>query len=116
MDLNKPADEASAVEEETIDVSNQCKRCSLLLPLGLRFDPTDKELMEHLKAKVRDNGAGNHPLIGRFKPSMDIREGIYYTHPQNLPGVNMDDVRKYFFFLPSKAYNCRTKVYLLEGR
>lgn len=41
-----------------------------LLLLGLRFDPTDKEIMENLKAKVRDNRVKYHHLIDHFIPTI----------------------------------------------
>ena len=46
------------------------------MPLGFRFDPTDKELMKHLKAKVRDNGARSHPLIDHSIATIAVKEGI----------------------------------------
>uniref|UniRef100_A0A0D9WDM0 NAC domain-containing protein n=1 Tax=Leersia perrieri TaxID=77586 RepID=A0A0D9WDM0_9ORYZ len=56
------------------------------LPAGVRFDPTDQELIEHLDAKVKDGGSGAHPLIDEFIHTIKGEDGICYTHPENLPG------------------------------
>lgn len=56
------------------------------LPLGVKFDPSDQEIIWHLLAKV---GAGNskpHPFIDEFITSLEVDDGICYTHPQHLPG------------------------------
>ncbi|WJX85704.1 SUPPRESSOR OF GAMMA RESPONSE 1 [Trifolium repens] len=55
------------------------------LPLGTKFDPSDVELLEHLAAKC---GVGNrepHMFIEEFIPTLEGDQGIYYTHPENLP-------------------------------
>lgn len=66
------------------------------LPAGVKFDPTDQELIEHLEAKVRSGGsaatapameeAESHPLIDEFIPTIEGEDGICYTHPEKLPG------------------------------
>lgn len=56
------------------------------LPLGVKFEPTDVELLQHLAAKC---GVGNempHQFIDEFIPTLDKDEGICYKHPENLPG------------------------------
>ncbi|KAI7746408.1 hypothetical protein M8C21_033638, partial [Ambrosia artemisiifolia] len=56
------------------------------LPIGVKFEPSDLELLEHLAAKC---GVGNqkpHPLIDDFIPTLDVDEGICSKHPENLPG------------------------------
>lgn len=56
------------------------------LPAGVKFDPSDAELLEHLAAKC---GVGNkkpHMLIEEFIPTLSGDEGICYTHPEKLPG------------------------------
>ena len=55
-----------------------------MLPAGVKFDPTDQELIEHLEAKVSANSARSHPLIDLFIPSIDNEHDICYTHPGNL--------------------------------
>lgn len=55
------------------------------LPAGVKFDPSDAEVLEHLAAKC---GAGNfmpHMFIDEFIPTLE-GEGIYCDHPENLPG------------------------------
>lgn len=58
------------------------------LPAGVKFDPTDQELIEHLQAKVRAASAvaPSHPLIDEFIPTIEGEDGICYTHPERLPG------------------------------
>ena len=56
------------------------------LPAGVKFDPTDQELIEHLEAKVNEGGLKSHPLIDGFIPTIDGEDGICYTHPEKLPG------------------------------
>ena len=63
-----------------------CKKDWLGLPAGVKFDPTDQELIEHLEAKVREEGSRSHPLIDEFIPTIDGEDGICYTHPEKLPG------------------------------
>ncbi|KAG6520471.1 hypothetical protein ZIOFF_017527 [Zingiber officinale] len=74
------------------------------LPAGVKFDPSDVELLEHLAGKV---GAGNkkpHILIDEFIPMLEEKEGICYTHPENLPGVKQDGSSIHFFHRISNAY------------
>lgn len=56
------------------------------LPVGVKFDPTDQELIEHLETKVMDGGSRAHPLIDDFIPTIQGEDGICYTHPEKLPG------------------------------
>lgn len=56
------------------------------LPAGVKFDPTDQELMEHLDAKVEAKELKSHPLIDEFIPTIEGDDGICYTHPEKLPG------------------------------
>lgn len=56
------------------------------LPMGVKFDPSDVELLEHLAAKC---GVGNekpHQFTDEFIPTLDVDEGICYKHPEDLPG------------------------------
>ena len=55
-----------------------------MLPAGVKFDPTDQELIEHLEAKVSAESARSHPLIDLFIPTIDREHGICYTHPEKL--------------------------------
>ncbi|KAL3829946.1 hypothetical protein ACJIZ3_018748 [Penstemon smallii] len=88
------------------------------LPAGVKFDPTDQELIEHLEAKVGPAGSGkelltfiksSHPLIDEFIPTIQGEDGICYTHPEKLPGVTRDGLSRHFFHRPSKAYTTGTR-------
>lgn len=59
------------------------------LPAGVKFDPTDQELIEHLEAKVVAKESKSHPLIDEFIPTIEGEDGICYTHPEKLPGVDL---------------------------
>ncbi|OAY85736.1 NAC domain-containing protein 73, partial [Ananas comosus] len=56
------------------------------LPAGVKFDPTDQELLEHLEAKARPGSRKLHPLIDDYIPTIEGDDGICYTHPERLPG------------------------------
>uniref|UniRef100_A0A804R544 NAC domain-containing protein n=1 Tax=Zea mays TaxID=4577 RepID=A0A804R544_MAIZE len=100
--------------------SSCCPRCGhkldpkldwLGLPAGVKFDPTDQELIEHLQAKVRPASAAapSHPLIDEFIPTIEGEDGICYTHPERLPGLTKDGLSRHFFHRPSKAYTTGTR-------
>ena len=57
-----------------------------MLPAGVKFDPTDQELIEHLEANVSADSARFQSLIDLFIPTIDSEHGICYTHPEKLPG------------------------------
>ncbi|KAJ3693843.1 hypothetical protein LUZ60_009323 [Juncus effusus] len=86
-----------------------CKSDWVGLPAGVKFDPTDQELIEHLEAKVKEEGVRSHPLIDEFIPTIEGEDGICYTHPEKLPGVTRDGLSKHFFHRPSKAYTTGTR-------
>ncbi|XP_057417398.1 NAC domain-containing protein 75-like isoform X2 [Lotus japonicus] len=77
------------------------------LPAGVKFDPTDQELMEHLEAKGKD--MKSHPLIDEFILTIEGEDGICYTHPEKIPGVSRDGLSRHFFHRPSKAYTTGTR-------
>ncbi|KAK9152870.1 hypothetical protein Sjap_000350 [Stephania japonica] len=79
------------------------------LPSGVKFDPTDQELLEHLEGKVRTDIQKLHPLIDEFIPTLEGENGICYTHPEKLPGVSKDGQIRHFFHRPSKAYTTGTR-------
>ncbi|XP_022144852.1 NAC domain-containing protein 73-like isoform X3 [Momordica charantia] len=79
------------------------------LPAGVKFDPTDQELIEHLEAKVKAKDMKSHPLIDEFIPTIEGEDGICYTHPEKLPGVSRDGLSRHFFHRPSKAYTTGTR-------
>ncbi|XWS72117.1 hypothetical protein CRYUN_Cryun02cG0012900 [Craigia yunnanensis] len=106
------------LEEHQLCGSKQCPGCGhklegkpdwLGLPAGVKFDPTDQELIEHLEAKVEAKDMKSHPLIDEFIPTIEGEDGICYTHPEKLPGVTRDGLSRHFFHRPSKAYTTGTR-------
>ncbi|KAK8547222.1 hypothetical protein V6N13_097939 [Hibiscus sabdariffa] len=106
------------LEEHQLCGSKHCPGCGhklegkpdwLGLPAGVKFDPTDQELIEHLEAKVEDKDMKSHPLIDEFIPTIEGEDGICYTHPEKLPGVTRDGLSRHFFHRPSKAYTTGTR-------
>ncbi|KAK7319929.1 hypothetical protein RJT34_04658 [Clitoria ternatea] len=106
------------LEEHQLCGSKQCPGCGhkfqakpdwLGLPAGVKFDPTDQELIEHLEAKVEARNMKSHPLIDEFIPTIEGEDGICYTHPEKLPGVTRDGLSRHFFHRPSKAYTTGTR-------
>ncbi|GAU23585.1 hypothetical protein TSUD_385730 [Trifolium subterraneum] len=79
------------------------------LPAGVKFDPNDIEILQHLEAKVMSDVCKIHPLIDEFIPTLEGENGICYTHPEKLPGVNKDGQIRHFFHRPSKAYTTGTR-------
>ncbi|CAK9152544.1 unnamed protein product [Ilex paraguariensis] len=79
------------------------------LPAGVKFDPSDQEILEHLNAKVQSDTHKIHPLIDEFIPTLEGENGICYTHPEKLPGVSKDGQIRHFFHRPSKAYTTGTR-------
>nr|QID05718.1 NAC15 [Fagopyrum tataricum] len=79
------------------------------MPAGVKFDPTDVEILEHLAAKVHSDSRKLHPLIDEFIHTLDGENGICYTHPEKLPGVSKDGLIRHFFHRPSKAYTTGTR-------
>lgn len=57
------------------------------LPAGVKFDPSDQEILQHLEAKVLSDTRKLHPLIDEFIPTIEGENGICYTHPEKLPGT-----------------------------
>ncbi|KAL0345154.1 UNVERIFIED_CONTAM: NAC domain-containing protein 75 [Sesamum radiatum] len=85
------------LEEHQLCGSKQCPGCGhklegkpvrdwVGLPAGVKFDPTDQELIDHLEAKVEGKESKSHPLIDEFIPTIEGEDGICYTHPEKLPG------------------------------
>lgn len=79
------------------------------LPKGVKFDPSDQELLGHLLAKHAAAGSQPHPFIEEFIPTVEEADGICYTHPQKLPGVKQDGSVSHFFHRTFKAYNTGTR-------
>ncbi|CAA2960456.1 NAC domain-containing 73 isoform X1 [Olea europaea subsp. europaea] len=108
----------SKIEEHRLCGSKQCPGCGQKLegkpnwfglPAGVKFDPTDQELIEHLEAKVEGKESQSHPLIDEFISTIEGDDGICYTHPEKLPGVTRDGLSRHFFHRPSKAYTTGTR-------
>ncbi|XP_072952832.1 SUPPRESSOR OF GAMMA RESPONSE 1 [Typha angustifolia] len=101
--------------------SKACPRCNHIidnsdvvqewpgLPKGVKFDPSDQELLWHLLAKLGKLDAKSHPFINEFIPTVEEIDGICYTHPQRLPGVKQDGSVSHFFHRTFKAYNTGTR-------
>ncbi|EHA8587839.1 putative NAC domain-containing protein 8 [Cocos nucifera] len=86
------------------------------LPRGVKFDPSDGDLLWHLRAKVGKGEADPHPLIGEFITSLDEDDGFGYTHPQKLPGVKKDGSVSYFFHRSFKIYNTKNpKLWMVHN-
>ncbi|KAK1407404.1 hypothetical protein QVD17_39020 [Tagetes erecta] len=63
------------------------ERCPLnALDIGLKFKPTDVELLEHLAAKYGVRNGKPHPFIDEFIPTLDVDDGICCKHLENLLG------------------------------
>ncbi|KAK4483178.1 hypothetical protein RD792_010358, partial [Penstemon davidsonii] len=73
-------------------------------PAGVKFDPSDVELLQHLAAKCGTGDLVPHVLIDEFIPTLDGGEGICYTHPENLPGAKKDGSSVHFFYKIVNAY------------
>ncbi|KAL4360875.1 hypothetical protein GQ457_04G033580 [Hibiscus cannabinus] len=78
------------------------------LPVGVKFDPSDTQLLKHLAAKCGVGNGGSesvaHPFIDDFIPTLEQDQGICYTHPQNLPGAKKDGSSIHFFHRMINAY------------
>ncbi|CAN8291453.1 unnamed protein product [Cochlearia groenlandica] len=79
------------------------------LPRGVKFDPSDPEIIWHLLAKSGLSRFSSHPFVDEFIPTVDQDDGICYTHPKNLPGVKHDGSVSHFFHRAIKAYSTGTR-------
>ncbi|XP_042410791.1 SUPPRESSOR OF GAMMA RESPONSE 1-like [Zingiber officinale] len=99
-------------------LNRECPNCKQLIdnndvatsdwpgfPAGVKFDPSDVELLEHLAARIGLGNSKPHVLIDEFIPTLEDDAGICYTHPQNLPGAEKDGSGSaHFFHRISSAY------------
>jgi hypothetical protein len=76
------------------------------LPAGVKFDPSDLELLEHLEQKIGVGGLKPHMFIDEFIPTVESDEGICYSHPENLPGREFVQFGWYRCFMNSLVYSC----------
>ncbi|XP_057481416.1 SUPPRESSOR OF GAMMA RESPONSE 1-like [Actinidia eriantha] len=96
--------------------NRECPKCHYLidnsdvlhewpgLPAGVKFDPSDVELLEHLAAKCGVGNSKPHMFLDEFISTVDKEEGICYTHPENLPGAKTDGSSVHFFHRIINAY------------
>ncbi|KAG4912046.1 hypothetical protein AAZX31_19G051100 [Glycine max] len=88
-------------------------------PLGVKFDPSDVELLEHLAAKCGIGNTQQHMFINEFIPTLEGDQGICYTHPENLPGAKKDGSYVHFFHRTTNAYATgqrkRRKIHHQQG-
>ncbi|KAK7365206.1 hypothetical protein VNO80_14080 [Phaseolus coccineus] len=73
-------------------------------PVGVKFDPSDIELLKHLEAKCCVGNRKQHVFIHEFIPTLEGEQGICYTHPENLPGARKDGNSVHFFHKTANAY------------
>ncbi|KAL8193536.1 hypothetical protein R6Q57_026671 [Mikania cordata] len=74
------------------------------LPIGVKFEPTDVELLKHLAAKCGVGDEKPHRFIDEFIPTLDADDGICSKHPENLPGATKDGNTVHFFYRTTNAY------------
>ncbi|XP_024012253.1 SUPPRESSOR OF GAMMA RESPONSE 1 [Eutrema salsugineum] len=110
----KNASASSALQIEDCEAHINCPKCcyhidnkNVLtpwpgLPKGVKFEPTDEEVIEHLEAKCGIDGLKPHVFIQDFICS-SVND-INYTHPKNLPGVSKDGSSSFFFNKTEQAY------------
>jgi hypothetical protein len=77
------------------------------LPAGVKFDPSDLQLLEHLERKIGLEGSEPHALIDEFIATVENEDGICYSLPENLPGRElfreMSYIHIYFVYF---VYSC----------
>ncbi|KAJ0428935.1 putative transcription factor NAM family [Helianthus annuus] len=104
---------SSVSEVKDIGANWECPQCSCRinkpdewpgLPSGVKFDPTDVQLLDHLAAKSRVGNGRPHEYIDVFIPTIDVEQGICYKHPENLPGARKDGKCFHFFYQTKNAY------------
>ncbi|GAB4848070.1 hypothetical protein Ancab_002732 [Ancistrocladus abbreviatus] len=71
------------------------------LPVGVKFDPSDAELLEHLAAKCGVGNAKPHMFIDEFIPTLDTEKGIC-LHPPKVP--RKTGASTHFFHRIANAY------------
>nr|POF06123.1 suppressor of gamma response 1 [Quercus suber] len=74
------------------------------LPVGVKFEPSDAELLEHLAAKCGVGNSNPHLFIDEFIPTLEGDKGICYSHPEDLPGAKKDGSSVHFFHRTTNAY------------
>ncbi|KAJ7571186.1 hypothetical protein O6H91_01G153900 [Diphasiastrum complanatum] len=117
----KNAVQHSSEANQQVNPCSECPSCGYVfggndaaqvwpgLPAGVKFDPTDKEILDHLAAKIGVEQLKAHAFIDEFIPTLSDEEGICYTHPEKLPGVKRDGTCSHFFHQPTNAYTTGTR-------
>ncbi|KAG2295328.1 hypothetical protein Bca52824_041997 [Brassica carinata] len=112
----KNASLSSPLQTRDCGASIQCPNCCFRidntnvlvpwpgLPKGVKFEPTDADIIEFLEAKCGIGGSEPHVLIEEFIRPVTEDVGINYTHPENLPGANKDGVGAFFYHTTVQAY------------
>ncbi|KAJ3697005.1 hypothetical protein LUZ61_000710 [Rhynchospora tenuis] len=110
---NSGPSSSKQINELTAEAKRECPNCNYVidnsdvsaewpgLPDGVKFDPSDLQLIKHLESKVNSKP---HKFIDEFIPTVTQEQGICYTHPENLPGVKKDGTCAHFFYKISNAY------------
>ena len=86
------------------------------LPRGVKFDPTDQEIIWHLLAKAGIQDFNPHPFIDEFVPTVEEEDGICYAHPQNLPGIRRNLLLLLFSISPGRHKSWHCKLYLSQQK
>ncbi|ESW12998.1 hypothetical protein PHAVU_008G159200 [Phaseolus vulgaris] len=88
-------------------------------PLGVKFDPSDVELLEHLSGKCGVGNTQPDMFINEFITTLEGDQGICYTHPENLQGAKKDGSYFHFFHRTINAYATgqrkRRKIHHQQG-
>ncbi|KAK9272647.1 hypothetical protein L1049_003023 [Liquidambar formosana] len=112
----KSATQSAAYQIKDCGANRECPKCHYRidnsdvsndwpgLPAGVKFDPSDVELLEHLAAKCGVGNSKPHLFIDEFIPTLEVDQGICYYHPENLPGSKKDGSSVHFFHQTINAY------------
>ena len=68
------------------------------LPAGVKFDPTDQELLTHFEAQIGIGNEKPYPLIDIFMLMLNDEIGICSTHPKNVPSIKEDGSVTHYFY------------------
>ncbi|XP_074581927.1 uncharacterized protein LOC141838379 [Curcuma longa] len=93
-----------SIDEPVSRVSSETSKEWPGLPRGVKFQPSDADLLWHLLAKAGKATADPHPFIHEFITCLDDFDRFGHTHPQNLPGIK-DGTTTYFFHKSFKTHN-----------